>query len=382
MTEKVALITGITGQDGSYLTELLLEKGYVVHGIVRRSLCFNTGLVDHIYRNRHETCVKLFLHHGDLSDAKNLERIIAETKPDEIYNLGAMTHVKVSFDMPEYTADCNGLGVLRLLDAIRATGLTNKVRFYQASSSELFGKAQEVPQSETTPFCPRSPYGVAKLYAYWIIVNYREAYGMHLSNGIMFNHESPRRGGAFVTRKITTAVAKIVEGQQKCLYLGNIDAKRDWGYAKDFVGGMWCMLQQENPDDYVLATGETHTVREFVEIAFSVAGIKISWKGPTGTIEEIGVDVNDEDRVLVRINPEYFRPTEVDLSLGDPTKAKNVLGWEPTTSFYDLVKDMVESDLAMIRDQIIEDSSTKRPMNTGWMDRMEADTEKRCKLGK
>lgn len=324
---KVALVTGITGQDGSYLAELLLDKGYEVHGIVRRSSSFNTGRIDHIYRDRHESGVKLFLHYGDLCDATNLITIIANVKPSEIYNLGAMSHVKVSFDMPEYTADCDGVGVLRMLDAIRAAGLQDSVRFYQASTSELYGKVQEVPQSETTPFYPRSPYAVAKQYAYWILINYREAYGMHLSNGILFNHESPRRGQTFVTRKITTSVARIVEKKDKCLYLGNIDAKRDWGHAKDYVEGMWRMLQQEKSDDYVLATGETHTVREFVEKAFKVAGIEIKWMGKRGTVDEIGVDATDESRVLVKIDPRYFRPTEVELLLGDPTKAKNVLGW-------------------------------------------------------
>ena len=326
-----------------------------VHGIIRRSSSFNTGRIDHIYRDRHETGVKLFLHYGDLCDATNLITIIANVKPDEIYNLGAMSHVKVSFDMPEvscgwswkclgvcnivylllvthlsltqrlhtflfssqYTADCDGVGVLRMLDAIRACGLEKSCRFYQASTSELYGKVQEVPQSETTPFYPRSPYAVAKQYAFWILVNYREAYGMHLTNGILFNHESPRRGATFVTRKITIAVARITEGLDKCLYLGNIDAKRDWGHARDYVEGMWRMLQHDTPDDYVLATGETHTVREFVEKAFAHAGTTIAWKGETGTVNEYGVDAADESRVLVRIDPRYFRPTEVDLLLGD-----------------------------------------------------------------
>lgn len=351
MTEerKVALITGITGQDGSYLTEFLLEKGYTVHGILRRSSSFNTGRIDHLYKDRHDTGVKLFLHYGDLCDATNLITIIASTKPTEIYNLGAMSHVKVSFDMPEYTADCDGVGVLRMLDAIRSAGLTHDVKFYQASTSELYGKVQEVPQSETTPFYPRSPYAVAKQYAFWILVNYREAYGMHLTNGILFNHESPRRGRTFVTRKITTAVARISMGIDKCLYLGNIDAKRDWGHARDYVEGMWMMLQDDKPDDYVLATGETHTVREFVEKAFACVGTTIAWKGPTGTVEEIGVDANDTERVLVRIDPRYFRPTEVDLLLGDPTKAKDKLGWVAKTSFDDLVKEMVNADLDMVK---------------------------------
>jgi len=346
---KVALITGITGQDGSYLTEFLLEKGYEVHGIVRRSSSFNTGRIDHVYKDRHETGVKLFLHYGDLCDATNLITIIAKVKPTEIYNLGAMSHVKVSFDMPEYTADCDGVGVLRMLDAIRSAGLTNEVKFYQASTSELYGKVQEVPQSETTPFYPRSPYAVAKQYAFWILVNYREAYGMHLTNGILFNHESPRRGKTFVTRKITTAVARIHLGLDKCLYLGNIDAKRDWGHARDYVEGMWMMMQQDKSDDYVLATGETHTVREFVEKAFAVVGTTIEWKGPSGTVEEIGVDKNDPSNVIVRIDPRYFRPTEVELLLGDPTKAKKELGWVAKTSFGDLVKEMVEEDVKMTK---------------------------------
>jgi GDPmannose 4,6-dehydratase len=318
---------------------------------VRRSSCFNTGRIDHLYRDRHETGVKLFLHYGDLCDATNLITIISTVKPTEIYNLGAMSHVKVSFDMPEYTADCDGLGVLRMLDAIRAAGLEKEVRFYQASTSELYGKVQEVPQSETTPFYPRSPYAVAKQYAFWILVNYREAYGMHLCNGILFNHESPRRGRTFVTRKITVAVAAIVVSDQKTLYLGNLDAKRDWGHARDYVEGMWMMMQQDEPDDYVLATGETHTVREFTEKAFKAAGIELKWSGPAGTVDEIGVDASDESRVLVKIDPRYFRPTEVELLLGDPTKAKNKFGWVSGTSFDDLVKEMVEADLALARGQ-------------------------------
>eukprot|EP00979_Chaetoceros_neogracilis_P015535 scaffold6095_cov271-Chaetoceros_neogracile.AAC.3 len=345
---KIALVTGITGQDGSYLTELLLEKGYTVHGIIRRSSSFNTGRIDHIYRDRHETGVKLFLHYGDLCDATNLITIISNVRPHEIYNLGAMSHVKVSFDMPEYTADCDGVGVLRMLDAIRACGLEKEVKFYQASTSELYGKVQEVPQSETTPFYPRSPYAVAKQYAFWILVNYREAYGMHLTNGILFNHESPRRGRTFVTRKITTAVANIHCQNDKCMYLGNIDAKRDWGHARDYVEGMWRMLQQDEPDDYVLATGETHTVREFVEKAFAVVGTTIKWKGPSGTVDEIGVDADNEENILVKIDTRYFRPTEVELLLGDPTKAKNKLGWESSTPFDQLVREMVEEDVKMV----------------------------------
>jgi GDPmannose 4,6-dehydratase len=285
---------------------------------------------------------------GDLCDPTNLIQIISSTKPDEIYNLGAMSHVKVSFDMPEYTADCDGVGVLRMLDAIRSAGLQDSVKFYQASTSELYGKVQEVPQSETTPFYPRSPYAVAKQYAFWMLVNYREAYGMHLTNGILFNHESPRRGRTFVTRKVTACVARINKGLEKCLYLGNIDSKRDWGHAKDYVEGMWRMLQQDKPDDYVLATGETHTVREFVEKAFAYIGIEIKWVGERGSVEELGVDTKDESRVLVRIDPKYFRPTEVDLLLGDPTKAKNVLGWEAKTKFEDLVVDMMKADIEKV----------------------------------
>jgi GDPmannose 4,6-dehydratase len=324
-----------------------------VHGIIRRSSTFNTGRIDHIYKDRHETGVKLFLHYGDLCDATNLITIISNVRPTEIYNLGAMSHVKVSFDMPEYTADCDGVGVLRMLDAIRACGMEKEVKFYQASTSELYGKVREVPQSETTPFYPRSPYAVAKQYAFWILVNYREAYGMHLTNGILFNHESPRRGSTFVTRKVTTAVARISLGLEKTLYLGNIDAKRDWGHARDYVEGMWRMLQTDTPDDYVLATGETHTVREFVEKSFKCVGTSIIWKGEKGTVDEIGVDADDESRVLVKIDPRYFRPTEVELLLGDATKAKNVLGWTATTSFDNLVKEMVEEDLKIYNGQSV-----------------------------
>jgi len=346
---KVALVTGITGQDGSYLTELLLEKGYTVHGIIRRSSSFNTGRIDHIYKDRHDKGVKLFLHYGDLCDATNLITIISQVRPTEVYNLGAMSHVKVSFDMPEYTADCDGIGVLRMLDAIRACGMEKSVKFYQASTSELYGKVREIPQSETTPFYPRSPYAVAKQYAFWILVNYREAYGMHLTNGILFNHESPRRGRTFVTRKISAAVARIDSGIEECLYLGNIDAKRDWGHARDYVEGMWRMLQQDEADDYVLATGETHTVREFVEKAFAVVGTTIKWMGPSGTVDEYGVDTDDETRVVVKIDPKYFRPTEVELLLGDPSKAKSKIGWESSTSFDDLVREMVKEDVKMVK---------------------------------
>lgn len=351
---KVALITGITGQDGSYLAEMLLEKGYTVHGIVRRSSCFNTGRIDHLYRDRHETGVKLFLHYGDLCDATNLISIISSVKPNEIYNLGAMSHVKVSFDMPEYTADCDGLGVLRMLDAIRTAGLEKHVRFYQASTSELYGKVQEIPQKETTPFYPRSPYGVAKLYAFWILVNYREAYGMHLTNGILFNHESPRRGRTFVTRKITVGVARISLGIEKTLYLGNLDSKRDWGHARDYVHGMWMMLQQDTPDDYVLATGQTTSVRDFVTKAFAVVNITVKWKGEPGTVDEIGVDANNEDHVLVKVDTRYFRPTEVDLLIGDPTKAKEKIGWSATTTLDEMIKEMVEADIKMNKGDMID----------------------------
>ena len=289
------------------------------------------------------------MHYGDLCDATNLITIITKVKPDEIYNLGAMSHVKVSFDMPEYTADCDGVGVLRMLDAIRSAGLQDSVRFYQASTSELYGRVREVPQSELTPFYPRSPYAVAKQYAFWIVVNYREAYGMHLTNGILFNHESPRRGRTFVTRKITCAVANIKEGKQKTLYLGNLDSKRDWGHARDYIEGMWMMMQTDKADDYVLATGETHTVREFVERAFDVVDIKVAWKGEPGSVDEYGVDAADESHVLVRVDPQYFRPTEVDLLLGDPTKAKEELGWVSSTPFPDLVREMVEADLKNVR---------------------------------
>lgn len=343
---KRALITGITGQDGSYLAELLLSKGYEVHGIIRRSSTFNTSRIDHLYRDRHETGVKMFLHYGDLSDSTNLFHIISEIKPHEIYNLGAMSHVAVSFEMSEYTAEVDGVGTLRLLNAIRSCGLSQFTKFYQASTSELYGKVREIPQTELTPFYPRSPYGVAKQYAYWIVVNYREAYNMFAVNGILFNHESPRRGPTFVTRKITRAVAKIYRGQQKSIYLGNLDAKRDWGHARDYVEGMWRMLQAEVPDDFVLATNETHPVREFVEKAFAHLGIIVEWIGPRGTVEEIGVDASNHERVLVRVDPKYFRPTEVDILIGDASKAKRDLGWEPKILFSTLVAEMVTADLA------------------------------------
>lgn len=345
---KVALITGITGQDGAYLAELLLAKGYEVHGVKRRSSSFNTGRIEHLYRDRHETGVKLYLHHGDLTDSTNLIRLIQEVQPDEIYNLAAQSHVQVSFETPEYTANADAVGALRILEAIRILKLEKKTRFYQASTSELYGKVQEIPQKETTPFYPRSPYAVAKLYGYWITVNYREAYGMHASNGILFNHESPIRGETFVTRKITRAVAAIETGRQDALYLGNLDAKRDWGHARDYVEGMWRIVQQPEPDDYVLATGETYAVRTFVEIAFAEIGRKIVWQGEG--VDEVGVD-EASGKALVRIDPAYFRPTEVDLLIGDPSKAKAKLGWTHTTPFRDLVREMVQADLELCRKQ-------------------------------
>ena len=342
---KVALITGITGQDGAYLAELLLHKGYTVHGIKRRSSSFNTGRVEHLYQDPHESDVRFFMHYGDLTDSTNLIRLVQEAQPDEIYNLAAQSHVQVSFETPEYTANADGIGTLRLLEAIRILKMEERVRFYQASTSELYGKVQETPQKETTPFYPRSPYAAAKLYAYWITVNYREAYGMHASNGILFNHESPIRGETFVTRKITRAVAAIHAGVQDTLYLGNLDAKRDWGHARDYVEGMWRILQQPQADDYVLATGETHSVREFVELAFGHAGRTIAWRGQG--VDETGVDAAT-DQVLVRIDPRYFRPTEVDLLLGDPTKAFERLGWRHTTAFRDLVTEMVDADMRLL----------------------------------
>jgi len=342
---KKALITGVTGQDGSYLAELLLNKDYEVHGVKRRSSSFNTGRVDHLYVDPHERETNFILHYGDLADATNLMRLIQEVRPHEIYNLAAQSHVHVSFETPEYTANTDGLGPLRILEAIRLLGLEKETRFYQASTSELYGQAQETPQSETTPFYPRSPYGIAKLYGYWITVNYREAYGIHASNGILFNHESPRRGETFVTRKITRAVAAIELGHQHTLFLGNLDAKRDWGHARDYVEGMWRILQQDTPDDYVLATGETHSVREFVELAFDEVGRPIRWEGE-GT-DEKGVDVKTGE-TLVAIDPIYYRPAEVDVLLGDPAKAKRVLGWEHRTSFTDLVKEMIAADLKTV----------------------------------
>lgn len=340
--DKRALITGITGQDGSYLAEFLLDKGYEVHGIKRRSSSFNTGRIDHLYRDLHESNVRLRLHHGDMTDATNLIRLVQETQPTEIYNLAAQSHVQVSFETAEYTANADGMGTLRLLEAIRLLGLKDSARFYQASTSELFGKTAQVPQSETTPFYPRSPYAVAKLYAYWITVNYREAFGLHASNGILFNHESPRRGETFVTRKITRAVASIHCGTQERLWLGNLDAKRDWGHASDYVEGMWLMLQQDQPDDYVMATGESHTVREFVEQAFAEIGVTIGWRGRG--LEEKGVD-KKTNRILVEIDPRYFRPTEVDHLLGDPAKAEARLGWKAKIQFKELVNEMMQADM-------------------------------------
>jgi len=339
---KTALITGITGQDGAYLAEFLLEKGYAVHGVKRRSSLFNTDRIDHLYRDPHETEVKFKLHYGDLTDATNLIRIIQEVCPDEIYNLAAQSHVKVSFETPEYTANADALGTLRILEAIRILNMTDRVRFYQASTSELYGKVQETPQKESTPFYPRSPYAVAKLYSYWITVNYREAYGMYSCNGILFNHESPIRGETFVTRKITRAVARIKLGLQKRIYLGNLNAKRDWGHAKDFVEAQWLILQQDRPDDYVIATGEQHSVREFVEAAFHEVGIKIRWEGEG--INEKGLNADSGD-VLVEVDPRYFRPTEVETLLGDPAKAKERLGWQPRVKFQELVAEMVREDL-------------------------------------
>ncbi len=345
MTDKIALITGITGQDGSLLARLLLEKGYVVHGIKRRSSSFNTGRIDDIYVDPHKDDGRFFLHYGDMTDATNLIRILQETKPQEIYNLAAQSHVQVSFETPEYTANADAVGTLRLLEAMRILHLENS-KFYQASTSELYGKVMETPQRETTPFYPRSPYGVAKLYAYWITVNYREAYGLFAANGILFNHESPLRGETFVTRKITRAVASIVHGLQDGLYVGNLDAKRDWGHAKDFVRGMWLMLQQPEPDDYVLATGKSHSVREFIERAFAEVDRNVTWRG-SGE-EEVGID-DCTGKILVRVDRRYFRPTEVDELVGDSTKAQRKLGWKAETNFQELVAEMVKSDLELIR---------------------------------
>lgn len=377
---KKALITGITGQDGAYLAEYLLGKGYEVHGIKRRSSSFNTGRVDHLYRDPHEENVLFRMHYGDLTDATNLIRIVQEVRPDEIYNLAAQSHVMVSFETAEYTANADALGTLRLLEAIRILKLTETVRFYQASTSELFGKVQQIPQNEKTPFYPRSPYGAAKLYAYWICVNYREAYGMFSCNGILFNHESPIRGETFVTRKITRAAARMKLGLEKKLYLGNLDAKRDWGHAKDFVRAMWLILQQANPDDYIIATGESHSVREMVESAFDEIGVKIEWRGKgaeeKGIVSSIardeksgrnessgsmcGQDRIQEGDVVVEVDPRYFRPTEVDELLGDASKARIELGWKPTISFQEMVRQMVRSDLEEAsRDQLCSQSGFK-----------------------
>ncbi|MDT8411344.1 MAG: GDP-mannose 4,6-dehydratase [Vicingaceae bacterium] len=346
MSKKVALITGVTGQDGAYLAELLLSKGYIVHGIKRRSSLFNTNRIDHLYTDLHEDNVRFILHYGDMTDSTNIIKIIQDVQPDEIYNLAAQSHVKVSFETPEYTANSDAVGALRILEAIRILKLEKKTKFYQASTSELYGKVQEVPQTETTPFYPRSPYAVAKLYAFWITKNYREAYGMYACNGILFNHESPIRGETFVTRKITRGVARIKLGMQKKIYLGNIDAKRDWGHAKDYVEGMWLMLQQETPEDYVLATGETTSVRDFITMAFNEVGIKMKWEG-TG-VNEKGINAETGD-ILIEIDPNYFRPTEVDLLIGDASKAFNNLGWKPKHNLQDLVKDMVQSDMNLFK---------------------------------
>lgn len=364
---KKALITGITGQDGAYLAEYLLGKGYEVHGIKRRSSSFNTARVDHLYKDPHEEDVHFFMHYGDLTDATNLIRIVQEVQPEEIYNLAAQSHVKVSFETAEYTANADGLGALRLLEAIRILNMTDHVRFYQASTSELYGKVQEIPQTEKTPFYPRSPYGAAKLYAFWICVNYREAYNMFACNGILFNHESPIRGETFVSRKITRAAARMKMGLQKRLFLGNLDAQRDWGHAVDFIRAMWLILQQDKPDDYVIATGEAHSVREFVELAFREISVEIEWKG--NGVDEVGVvksydkrameseDHIGEGDVVVQVDPRYFRPTEVDLLLGDASKAKKELGWEPRISFYEMVSQMVREDLeGAKRDQLCKES--------------------------
>ena len=349
--QKVALITGVTGQDGAYLAEFLLNKGYIVHGLKRRTSLFNTDRIDHLYQDRHESGVRFFLHHGDMTDSSSLIRIIQQTKPDEIYNLAAQSHVAVSFEEPEYTANSDALGVLRLLEAIRILGLEKKTRFYQASTSELFGLVQETPQKETTPFYPRSPYAVAKMYGYWIVVNYREAYGLYACNGILFNHESPVRGETFVTRKITRALARIKLGLQDCVFLGNMDAKRDWGHAKDYVEMQWLMLQQEKPEDFVIATGVQYSVRDFVNAAAKELEMPIRWEGQG--VEEKGYDTSG--KVIVAVDPRYFRPTEVETLLGDATKAKTKLGWTPQTSFNALVAEMVREDLKSAeRDELIK----------------------------
>ncbi|MBW2511246.1 MAG: GDP-mannose 4,6-dehydratase [Deltaproteobacteria bacterium] len=363
---KIALITGITGQDGAYLAEFLLKKGYIVHGIKRRASLFNTDRIDHLYQDPHVEHRNFILHYGDLTDATNLIRIIQEVQPDEIYNLAAMSHVAVSFDTPEYTANADGLGTLRILEAIRILGMEKKTRFYQASTSELYGKVQETPQTETTPFYPRSPYGVAKLYGYWIVVNYRESYGMYACNGILFNHESPIRGETFVTRKITRAVARMALGLQECLFLGNLSALRDWGHAKDYVEAQWLILQQDNPEDFVIATGKQYSVRQMVETAANELGITLRWEG--GGQDEIGIVDSVEEghgvkdaslvpgQVIVRIDPRYFRPSEVETLLGDPTKAKQKLGWAPKVTFEELVSEMVRVDLEKAKcDEMVKD---------------------------
>ncbi len=342
--QKRAFITGVTGQDGSYLTELLLEKGYEVHGMIRRASYFNRKRIDHLFTEPKANNKRFFLHYGDMSDSSNMNRLLEKINPHEIYNLAAQSHVAVSFEVPEYTADVDATGTLRILDAIKDTGI--KPRFYQASTSELYGKVQEIPQDEKTPFYPRSPYAVAKLYAYWIVVNYREAFGLHASNGILFNHESPRRGENFVTRKITMAAAAIKAGKKECLILGNLNTKRDWGYAPDYVNAMWLMLQKEKPDDYVIATGQTHSVREFTERAFSFLNIKLRWTGKNE--KEIGVD-KKTGKTIVRIDPKYYRPTEVDLLIGNPAKAKKRLGWKPSISFEQLIEIMVEADFNIVK---------------------------------
>ena len=361
---KRALLTGVTGQDGAYLAEFLLKKGYEVHGIKRRSSLFNTQRIDHIYEDPHIPDRNLHLHYGDLSDSTNIIRIIKEVQPDEIYNLGAMSHVKVSFEEPEYCANVDGIGTLRILEAIRLLGLIKKTKFYQASTSELYGLVQEVPQSEKTPFYPRSPYGVAKLYAYWITVNYREAYNMFACNGILFNHESPLRGETFLTRKVTRAAARIVLGLEKCLYLGNLNSKRDWGHAKDYIEGMYLMLQQEKPEDFVLATGITTTIREFVKTTFSELGIKLGFKGKGDkeegyVISNTGPYILKENKVIIKIDPKYYRPTEVDLLIGDPNKAKNKLGWKPKYDLSSLIKEMVESDIELFEKELFLLEKTK-----------------------
>ena len=349
--QKVALITGVTGQDGAYLAEFLLNKGYIVHGVKRRTSLFNTDRIDHLYQDRHEAGVRFFLHHGDMTDSSSLIRIIQQTQPDEIYNLAAQSHVAVSFEEPEYTANSDAIGVLRLLEAIRILGLEKKTRFYQASTSELYGLVQEIPQKESTPFYPRSPYAVAKLYGYWIVVNYREAYGIYACNGILFNHESPNRGETFVTRKITRALARIKLGLQDCLFLGNMDAKRDWGHAKDYVEMQWLMLQQEKPEDFVIATGVQYSVRDFVNAAAQELGMQIRWEG--SGVDEKGYDAHG--KCIVAVDPAYFRPTEVETLLGDPTKAKEKLGWTPRTSFAELVAEMVREDLKSAeRDELVK----------------------------